>query len=328
MRLTGFKIKNIKSIKDTGWCHLSASDNITVLAGQNEAGKSAILEGLNFFRNGSNSNFERLSKRIDEHPYVECEFQLEEDDWQSDNEDIDAVLAKFSLVKFYRGDTTKEDFDSIKLLKETEDSIRTEVDLYAVKKNPQILNQIIEENIHPEPLINEGVQTPVSVVSVEELDQQINTEELKKTIATCLIEELLPEFIFYDSFNNILPGTVKVNDIDNFPAIKDFQKVFSINFIDEVGKDPRARSSTEFTLNKNATIDLNSYWKQRQTTLNDDEYEYAIRILPNTTDPNLSIIEFLIHRNDGTPLYMEQKSKGFQWFSSFNLRLKALGVDL
>jgi hypothetical protein len=95
-----------------------------------------------------------------------------------------------------------------------------------------------------------------------------------------------------------------------------------------VKADPRARASAQFTLNEDATIDLNSYWKQRQTTKNDDQYHYDINIIPNTTDPNLSDLEFMVHRNDGIPLYIEQKSKGFQWFSSFNLRLKSLGVDL
>jgi predicted ATP-dependent endonuclease of OLD family len=34
----------------------------------------------------------------------------------------------------------------------------------------------------------------------------------------------------------------------------------------------------------------------------------------------------MIDRTDNDPLYLEQKSKGFRWFSSFNLHLRALGV--
>ena len=40
-----------------------------------------------------------------------------------------------------------------------------------------------------------------------------------------------------------------------------------------------------------------------------------------------SRVEFYIERDDQDPLYLEQKSKGFRWFSSFNLRLRALGVE-
>ncbi|HEC44770.1 MAG TPA: hypothetical protein ENI20_18285 [Bacteroides sp.] len=46
-----FKIKNYRSIVDTGWNEL-ASDNITGLIGQNESGKTSILEALNSFYNG------------------------------------------------------------------------------------------------------------------------------------------------------------------------------------------------------------------------------------------------------------------------------------
>ncbi len=327
MRLVGFKIQNVKSIIDTGWCHFSDTDNITVFAGQNEAGKSAILEGLNFFRNGTTPSFERLSMRSDgKQPYVECEFQIEEEDARSGDADIDAIVGKLERVKLYRGDTAKYDATDIKLLQETEDKISANVEVYAQRKNKQKVEQLAKESPSPEPSA-EGATAPAAPTTIEEA-QVVKPDELKANIKEYLVEVILPEFIYYDSFVNILPGTVKLNEMGNYPAIQDLQKVFGINFSEVVGKDPRARESAEYTLNKNATIDLNRYWKQRQTTADDDKYEYAIRVHPNTTDANLSVIEFLIHRNDAMPLYIEQKSKGFQWFSSFNLRLKALGVNL
>lgn len=326
MRLTGFRIQNVKSIIDTGWCHLSDSDNITVFAGQNESGKSAILEGLNFFRNGTTPEFERLSIRSDgKQPYVECEFQLEEVDWKTGDEDVDGILSKFGRVKFYRGNTEKYDAKEIILVQETEDRLKAAVDSYAGKKNTHTVQKMAKELAHPEPM-TEGAQPPTTAVPAEQLET-VKPDELKEAITTYMIEEQLPEFVYYDSFVNILPGTVKLGDIGNYPAINDLQKVFGINFGEVVSKDPRARGSAEYTLNKNATIDLNNYWRQRQTTAEDDKYEYDIKVHPNA-DPSQSIIDFLIHRNDGMPLYVEQKSKGFQWFSSFNLRLKALGVDL
>ncbi|MYF47926.1 MAG: ATP-binding protein, partial [Candidatus Dadabacteria bacterium] len=47
MKLIKFRIQNYKSIRDSGWCYL-ASD-ITILAGQNESGKTAVLEALRDF---------------------------------------------------------------------------------------------------------------------------------------------------------------------------------------------------------------------------------------------------------------------------------------
>ena len=48
MRLQAFKIKNFRSIKNTGWQNFS-SDNITGLIGQNEAGKTADLDAFYSF---------------------------------------------------------------------------------------------------------------------------------------------------------------------------------------------------------------------------------------------------------------------------------------
>ena len=48
MRPSAFRIDDFKSIEDSGTCHLSG-DGITVLAGQNEAGKTAVLMALRDF---------------------------------------------------------------------------------------------------------------------------------------------------------------------------------------------------------------------------------------------------------------------------------------
>ncbi|MBK8882830.1 MAG: AAA family ATPase [Bacteroidales bacterium] len=51
MKLTAFRIKNFRSIVDTGWQNLSP-DNITCLIGQNESGKTSVLEALKIFNSG------------------------------------------------------------------------------------------------------------------------------------------------------------------------------------------------------------------------------------------------------------------------------------
>jgi hypothetical protein len=45
MKLISFRITNFRSIVDTGWCSFSP-DGATVIVGQNESGKSSILEAL------------------------------------------------------------------------------------------------------------------------------------------------------------------------------------------------------------------------------------------------------------------------------------------
>ncbi len=77
MKLSAFRIKNYRSIIDTGWTKL-APDNITTLIGQNESGKTSILEGLNSFFNGKiNDDILRSDLTF---PEASCCFLLTEEE--------------------------------------------------------------------------------------------------------------------------------------------------------------------------------------------------------------------------------------------------------
>lgn len=77
MQLSEFKIKNFRSIIDSGWNSLS-SDNITALIGQNESGKTSVLEALCSFYEGSIS--EDVLRSDLSQPEVYCSFNLDETD--------------------------------------------------------------------------------------------------------------------------------------------------------------------------------------------------------------------------------------------------------
>ncbi len=75
MKLTAFRIRNFRSIVDTGWQNLSP-DNITCLIGQNESGKTSILEALNAFYSGMIS--EDVLRSDISLPEVYCRFSVPE----------------------------------------------------------------------------------------------------------------------------------------------------------------------------------------------------------------------------------------------------------
>jgi hypothetical protein len=75
MKLTAFRIKNFRSIVDTGWQNLSP-DNITCLIGQNESGKTSILEALKVFHTGVIS--EDVLRSDLSLPDVSCRFIIPE----------------------------------------------------------------------------------------------------------------------------------------------------------------------------------------------------------------------------------------------------------
>ncbi len=73
MKLIGFRIQNFRSIIDTGWTYLSP-DNITGLIGQNESGKTSMLEALNSFYTGTIS--EDILRSDLSLPCVHCIFEI------------------------------------------------------------------------------------------------------------------------------------------------------------------------------------------------------------------------------------------------------------
>ncbi len=73
MHLVAFKIRNFRSIVDTGW-HQLAHDNITSLIGQNESGKTSILEALKSFHDGM--LIEDMLRSDLSLPEVSCKFSF------------------------------------------------------------------------------------------------------------------------------------------------------------------------------------------------------------------------------------------------------------
>ncbi len=73
MHLVSFRIQNFRSIVDTGW-HQLAHDNITSLIGQNESGKTSILEALKAFHDGG--LIEDMLRSDLSLPVVTCKFNF------------------------------------------------------------------------------------------------------------------------------------------------------------------------------------------------------------------------------------------------------------
>lgn len=73
MKLVAFRIRNFRSIVDTGWQNTSP-DNITCLIGQNESGKTSVLEGLKVFYSGIIS--EDVLRSDLTLPEVSCRFSI------------------------------------------------------------------------------------------------------------------------------------------------------------------------------------------------------------------------------------------------------------
>ena len=312
MRLHSFQVQGFKSIIDSGVCQLPKNDGIMVLAGQNEAGKSAVIEALRFFQEGKNQEFERLYRRRGLSPLVACWFELEEPDIQKVHEltNLDSIHLFFQsnpVVKVYR-----DDLDGDK------DAIYWDYDLFE-----KLLNELKDKDAK-RPQTKETENQESQEKALEAKMDTPNYEDLREKVESYFWESIR-DFIFYDSFEDILPGEVKSPEIDKYMAVKDFEKVFNVDFKNILKSDERSIASEELRLLREASDNLNEYWQQKLEEA--CKYNFRIKIQATPENPQLSKVFFMIDKDDGNPLYMEQTSKGFRWFSAFNLRLRALGVN-
>ena len=95
MKLKSFRIRNYRSIIDSGWNNL-AYDNVTALIGQNESGKTSVLEALLSFSNGVIS--ENVLRSDTSMPEVSCGFSIENNFL---NEVIDSQLVPEDFFDIY-----------------------------------------------------------------------------------------------------------------------------------------------------------------------------------------------------------------------------------
>ena len=141
MRLYSFRIQNFKSIEDTGIIKVSKDDNVTIFAGQNEAGKSAILEALNFLERGVDVDFEETFRRVETNPRVECTYLLNDEELdeieETGSKSLRDYIAKNGLT-FIRGKIEEDDFGSLKYWKPVGlSSLMEEIDTLHKNADPE-----------------------------------------------------------------------------------------------------------------------------------------------------------------------------------------------
>lgn len=300
MRLHSFQIRNFKSIIDTGNCKISDIDNIVILAWQNESGKSAVLEALDFFANWPADKFVELQKRTRTNDTeVKCSFLIGKNDFEyldqefKDNEEI---------KKYIR---TKKEVTLMRKYKDNKDEW--------ISVDQEFFDKLPEKGEEDNVAISDESTPPVVVVK----DKATLIFEISK-----IIIDIVPIFSLYNSFEDLLPSEKLVSELQNSKAIKNFERVFATNLLEIANiTDPRESQIAIRELENRATDDFNDSWSQSiKSQIWDKKYKFTIRV--NHAEPKK--IEFMIEGEDWIPQFLEQRSLWFRWFSAFHLRLRAL----
>jgi len=311
MKLKSFRVTCYKSIVDSGECRLSDYDNITVLAGQNESGKSSILQALRDYENGE---IDADSLRDDgSTPAITCTYNDFQEDFKNDKL-FENVQVTESIRKLVTG------IKELKIVKSLDkegnvtisfdDEFKAEITKLLEKDNQEISKR------------NEEAKSG-SVVKEEEVHWDLD-DTLDEIVQELI--SYLPNIIFFDDFCDLLPDQILISDIKSknkeakgLQAVKNVETILGADFTKLDDLSDGRRETTQTTYHEAITADFNEKWKQRIAEGNGAKVH--VKYYRNTT--GISYLKFYIETKKGEYLSVEKRSQGFKWFLSFYLQLKA-----
>jgi len=323
---------------------------MTVLAGKNESGKSAILEALRDF-DASIEEIPDSSYPLDGvgEPIIEVCFDVDKSTIDEILNESALTLSKETKEKITKNGLTvfKYSDGSYDLNQEILDEVAKLPDPKAAEKI-ELVRQKIEKMHGLEDFAEIGVpkledstksvreaitgfivqveallpsvvdpvvksQVDAELAALKQQNEAINNNNVGNFIET--VTTFIPNFIFFSDFEGHLPYEMALNEAVNNESVKDFASVANID-LNSVIKSQDTQRRKNILKGHSATLneDFKGYWKQ-------DE----IKLIADCNGDNL-LIEI---EEAGKPevFKIEQRSKGLQWFLSFYLRLRAKESD-
>ncbi len=352
MKLTQFRIFNYKSIVDSGICQLA--DDMTILIGKNESGKTAVLEALRDFDREQYvicDNAYPLKATKNEEPTLEMVFQLygeeldtiEQETGLTIKEDVRKYILKkgFCITKTYLGDYRLNNDYLNRLFGDLQPN-ETISELTPIQNMKERLDRLMPGNALPELIFDQGsdaleaslqqiksaVKKQLLIMNDEkkgeeavELIRAILKEstrqtkiQIKSNPKASFIESIvnhLPRFVFFSDFNDMLPFEISINDLKNNQSVLDFARIAELD-LDELIETTDFQRRVNLLNRHSATIsgDFLGYWEQDKTEL---------VVLPE----NNKLLFGIKESEHGDFFKIDQRSRGFQWFLAFYLKLNS-----
>jgi hypothetical protein len=306
MKLLAFRIYNYKSIIDSGECDLSG-EGITILAGQNEAGKTSILEALRDFDylHSIDADQVRPEGLDDAVPTIECTFSVDSEDVES----VDGLTLGKEEFPYHPPPEIKS-----ALIDNGKITIR--------KIGPSVYN-----------IVDKPILAAISSLTSSEVRSEENASaEVTKSRdpQADLVEVMMrqsPYFIYFASFEGCLPRRKYLSDIEKksdagYQAVQDFLTLAGIDLgrLGD-GQDPKKVSNYLESKSAGVTGEFLTYWSQKYDGKN--SVALAAELM---RDEKGQFLSFFV-KDERLRKYPEQRSKGFLWFLSFYLRLNAESID-
>lgn len=334
MGLQSFRITNFRSIVDSGWVDL-ARDGVTVLVGQNESGKTSVLQALSCALGISPvTSDDRRVNASDPVIYLRVHANFGDID--------ESELQKYAAHQVIALKDYLEAVDGVVELvcrrtgKQATSLTDLEVSLSDETGYAEAL-RVAEDREAAERIgLNVGVQQGLQKTTVDDDDddddddnEATRLEGLDSEVAAGLIHSTLPLATLFSAETGLLPNTVDVDEKGKpvgpgAVAASNFLSIAEIDLPALVRGDGRYRQNVLNRANRRLSDDFASFWSQvigaaSRLTLQCG-FEYYSSAFPEKAGK--PYLEFWI--SDGnTQLYPKQRSQGVRWFVSFYLQLRA-----
>jgi predicted ATP-dependent endonuclease of OLD family len=330
MKLTKFRIKNYKSIVDSGDCYFS--DKLTILAGKNESGKSSVLEALEDFHQDRTIREEARPIEGEGIPEISVSFLSPDttineifeavgSDKTASKETLITIIKKFGVKAYSLDSESRKLLDIPNILdvskKHVQESVKkidalikaSATDIKFPKFDKQKLSDYKVEVVAFKTANPTLADIIAEIAVIEKASDDFYAQEKLATDFTAeLVKSHLPYFILFSSFDDEFPKSIAIASLAENEWAQDLEHVsnFSIEKIASSNKQEQTRH--ENSVNIDFTDKFKKFWTQDKIKL---------QIKADTQDVNFWIIEKDI------PYYPSQRSKGQQWYLSFYVKIVA-----
>ncbi len=308
MKLISFRVKNYKSIKDSGECYLEK--NITIFAGKNGSGKSNILEALNKFSTCEFDFEEDNYNYEDKCPIIQNKYHLSE-------EELKEIQDKFNIDVDNEIIITLDTNDNENFLYE----IDWKTDFVKIQNNnKKTIEKIIKEtgdskliiaNCYEDVLENYEENIKTTVKKVLETSGFIDIKILMDDVDDYIIKKI-PQFVYQKTIENELKSIITKESIKTNDFHKDISKLLEFNdsdFDEKGDKSKRTRRSN--ILSQTLTGNFGEFYTQ-------DRIELKFTLDGNSI--TMDVIE--PEKASKYENKIENKSDGLRWFIAFYVKLK------
>jgi ABC-type ATPase involved in cell division len=305
MKIVAFQIKNFRSIVDTGRIQLS-NDNITALVGQNESGKSAVLDALALTFTGF-------------HPVAEdCRYGEDLPEITIETQSLPIELEEIASVILDEKLRAKV----IEKMKPLKGRLVWKFFVYKNDDDAYRITHIFDNLNFTE------FKFDSAGLDGEALEEAKIAFEKDISAFRDAVFSAAPNFVPFDEDSGLLPNRI---DVPATGVLKGVGSLAAGNFLSISGiklktllaSDTKAQTALLKRANKKITEDFRAFWKQNIGEMSGIELSCAIHQYSTGKEKQgQSFLEFLISDGENT-LHPKQRSRGTRWFISFFLQLRA-----